>query len=280
MNPPFLLERSGPVPIYLQIEAWIRDQIAAGAWPPRFKLKAEVDLAAELAVSRGTVRKAIAELMAEGLLIQTHGRGTFVAPHVVEQPLADRFVTFSEDLISKGVPFETRLLDQIVLAARGHVATLLRVSPGVRVFYLRRVRLVENQPLILLHNYVVYERCPGIETIDFTAVRLFQALEERYGLHLVGGHRTFQAQGADREVAHLLDMAPGDPVMHVEQQTLLDDGSVIECSNLWLSGDRFRLSADISRTGGSGLGVSLAQPPVLAAGEKQSYRSDRPYPSE
>ena len=194
MNPPFPVDRSGPDPIYQQIVAWIRDQIAVGAWPPRFKLKAEVDLAAELAVSRGTVRKAIAELMAEGLLIQTHGRGTFVAPHVVEQPLADRFVTFSEDLISKGVPFETRLLDHVVLAARGHVATLLRVNPGAKVFYLRRVRLVDEEPLILLHNYVVYERCPGIETVDFAVERLFQALEERYGLRLVAGHRTFQAR--------------------------------------------------------------------------------------
>ena len=103
------LDRTGPAPIYLQIETWIREQIAAGAWPPRFKLKAEVDLATELDVSRGTVRKAISDLMAEGLLTQTHGRGTFVSPHVVEQPLADRLVTFSEDLISKGIPFETRV---------------------------------------------------------------------------------------------------------------------------------------------------------------------------
>ena len=275
MNPPFPVDRRGPDPIYHQIVAWIRDQIAAGAWPPRFKLKAEVDLAAELAVSRGTVRKAIAELMAEGLLTQTHGRGTFVAPHVVEQPLADRFVTFSEDLISKGVPFETRLLDQVVLAARGHVAALLHVQPGAKLLYLRRVRLVDDEPLILLHNYVVYERCPGIESVDFATERLFQALEERYGLRLVAGHRTFQAQGADREVAHLLGRAPGDPVMHVEQQTFLEDGTVIECSNLWLSGDRFRLSADVSRTGKGNLGVSLALRPVLAAGEKQAHQSDR-----
>ena len=120
-----------------------------------------MDLAAEPAVSRGTVRKAIAELIAEGLLIQTHGRGTFVAPHVVEQPLADRFVTFSEDLISKVFPFETRLLDQIVLTARGHVAALLQVKPGAKVLYLRRVRLVDEEPLILLHNYVVYAAAPA-----------------------------------------------------------------------------------------------------------------------
>ncbi|MBK8049871.1 MAG: GntR family transcriptional regulator [Anaerolineales bacterium] len=182
MSPYPELDRTGPAPIYLQIEAWIREQIATGAWPARFKLKAEVDLAKELDVSRGTVRKAISELMAEGLLTQTHGRGTFVTPQVVEQPLADRFVTFSEDLISKGIPFETRVLEQAGFAARGRVAALLEIPPGERGFFLRRVRLVSGEPLILLNNYVVYRRCPGVEEADFTTERLFQVLEEQYAL--------------------------------------------------------------------------------------------------
>ena len=123
------LDRTGPTPLHAQIKDWIKGQIESGAWPPRFKLKAEVDLAAELNVSRGTVRKAIADLIAEGLLTQTHGRGTFVSPHVVEQPLADRLVTFSEDLISKGIPFETKVLEQAVVQAQGRVAAMLRTAP-------------------------------------------------------------------------------------------------------------------------------------------------------
>ena len=234
MQPYPVLDRTGPAPIYLQIEAWVREQIAVGIWPARFKLKAEVDLAKDLGVSRGTVRKAITELMAEGLLIQTHGRGTFVAPHVVEQPLADRLITFSEDLISKGIAFETRVIEQAVITPKGRVAAQLELRPGAKVFYLRRVRLVDGEPLILLNNYVVYAACPGVEAIDFTSERLFQVLEERYDLKLARGRRTFQAQAADRETAHLLEMAQGDPVMNVEQLAFLEAGAVIECSDLWL----------------------------------------------
>ena len=259
-----ILDRVGPVPIYLQIESWMRVQIATNAWPARFKLKAEVDLAAELDVSRGTVRKAYADLIAEGLLTQTHGRGTFVSPHVVEQPLADRLVTFSEDLISKGIPFETRVIEQAILRAQGRVATLLRVPTGAEVFYLRRVRLVEGEPLILLNNYVEYAHCPGIETTDFAAERLFHVLEERYQLRLENGQRTFQAIAADDEVAQVLEMEAGDPVMHVEQQALLEDGTVIECSDIWLSGDRFRLVAAVSRPGRNGLGIGMTVLPDAA----------------
>ena len=74
-------------------------------------------------------------------------------------------------------------------------------------------------------------------------------LEERYQLRLENGQRTFQALAADEEVAQLLQMEAGDPVMHVEQQAYLDDGTVIECSDIWLSGDRFRLVAAVQAPG-------------------------------
>ncbi len=258
------LDRNGPVPIYLQIEEWIKHQIAGGAWPPRFKLKAEVDLAAELDVSRGTVRKAIAELIAEGLLTQTHGRGTFVTPHVVEQPLADRLVTFSEDLISKGIPFVTRVIEQRIIEVKGRIAAQLRIAPGAAAFYLRRVRLVEGEPLIVLNNYVVYAYCQDVEQVDFTSERLFQALEDRYDLRLARGRRTFQAQAADQETADLLEMAAGDPVMYVEQLAFLEDGAVVECSDIWLRGDCFRVAAAVSRTGQGNLGFSMLVSPAVA----------------
>lgn len=263
MNYP-LLDRTGPTPIHTQIRAWMVEQIESGAWPPRFKLKAEVDLAHDLDVSRGTVRKAIGDLIAEGLLTQIHGRGTFVAPHVVEQPLADRLVTFSEDLISKGIPFETQVLNQAVIAARGKIAGRLNLIPGERAFYLKRVRLVGGERVIVLHNYVVYAMCPGIERANFTADRLFQVLEETYQLRLLRGERTFQAQAAGAEVAELLHMAEGEPVMHVEQLTYLENGAVIECSELWLRGDCFRLVAAVNRIGKRNLGIAMSVVPEFA----------------
>lgn len=252
------LDRTGPAPIHGQIKRWMEEQIRTGVWPARFKLKAEVDLAHDLDVSRGTVRKALSDLVAEGLLTQTHGRGTFVTPHVVEQPLADRLVTFSEDLISKGIAYETQVYEQAVTTAKGRVATLLNIAPGERVFYLKRVRQVEGEPVVFLNNYVVYAQCEGIERTDFRTERLFQVLEDGYQCKLLRGQRTFQALAASDEVAALLNMSEGDPVMHVEQLTFLEDGSVIECSDLWLRGDCFRLVAAVSRTGKGNLDMAVA----------------------
>lgn len=252
------LDRTGPEPIYLQLEEWMRHQIASGAWPGRFKLPAEVDLASELGISRGTVRRALEDLATEGLLTRTHGLGTFVSPRVVEQPLADRLVTFSEALIFQGIPFETRVIDKAVIPAKGHVAAMLGLPTNTRTFFLRRVRLVAGDPLILLDNYVVYDRCPGVERLDFTRLRLFEVLEERYGLRLENGRRNFQAQAADRETALRLNMKPGEPVMYIEQLAYLDDGTPIEFSDIWLSGDRFRLTAAVKRTDIPRVGLSMS----------------------
>ena len=257
-QPDFQLDFDGPVPIYEQIQAWIQEQIVSGAWPKRYKLPSEADLAVELAVSRGTVRKAIADLAARGLLVRTHGRGTFVAPDALEQPLADHMVTFSEDLITRGIPFQTSVVEQGVYPARHRVAERLGIKPGQHVFLLKRVRLVGGSPLIRLHNYVVHDVCPGIEAFDFTHVRLFEVLEEQYGLLIDHGRRTFQAQVADENSAAFLALREGDPVMHIEQQTFLRNDRLIEFSDLWLCGDQFRLSALVRRHSHSQAAAGLA----------------------
>lgn len=241
------LSHLGPVPVYQQIRDWMHSQITSNAWPEHYKLLAETDLAEALGVSRGTVRKAIEQLTTEGLLVQIHGRGTFVSPNHLEQPLADRLVTFSEDLIANNVPFETFVLEQAVVRPSQRLASLLGVKPDTEILSLKRVRVVRGTPMILLKNYLVLEHCQQLRSIDFTRVRLFQALEEHCGLELDWARRTFEAQTADADVAALLKIAPCDPVMYMEQVLYLRGGSPIEVSDLWFRGSYFRLSAIVKR---------------------------------
>ena len=273
--PQFQPDHSGPIPIYEQIKSWIQDQILSGAWPEQYKLLSEAGLATNLDVSRGTVRKAIAELTEEGLLVRSHGRGTFVAPGALEQPLADRLVTFSEDLISRGIAFETGVLEQGIVPASGRLARRLNTKSGSDLFFLKRLRFINHAPYIVLHNYVLYDACPGIERLDFKHVRLFEVLEEDYGLQIDYGRRTFQAMAAESETADRLFLAEGDPVMHIEQQTFLNNDQLVEFSDLWLRGDQFRLTAEVPRRGmrDSGLAVALVEhlpPDVQPAARNRS----------
>ncbi len=244
------VERNRPVPIYQQIKEWIQTQILDRNWPEHYKLPAEVDLARSLGVSRGTVRKAVAELTTEGLLVSVHGRGTFVGSPTLEQALTSRLVTSSEDLTRRGIPYTTRVLEQTVTQPGSRVTSLLSIPDQSRVFFIRRVRLVEQSPIALLHNYVVYDRCVGIEAIDFTRHQLFQVLEEKFGLPVTWGQRTFEAQVPHEELKAPLPLPEGTPVMYMEQITYLDDDVPIELSDVWWRGDQFRLSATVGRNPG------------------------------
>ncbi|HSS97870.1 MAG TPA: GntR family transcriptional regulator [Terriglobales bacterium] len=255
------LDRVGPTPIYQQIKDWMQAQIASGNWPEHFQLKSEIDLATELNVNRGTLRNAIKALMDEGLLVRIHGKGTFVAANVLEQPLAESLTTFSESLINQNIPFETRVLEQMVISPDLHVVSLLSIDPETPAFFLKRIRLVKNVPAIFVKNYVVYPHCVGIETCDFVNRRLFEVLETDFKLTLAWGRRYFEARIAGEEVASSLALQVGDPVMYAKQIVYLEDNSPIEMSDIWIPGNHFRLSAVVKR--GKSLSVMSGLPEYM-----------------
>lgn len=261
------IDRTGPVLIYQQVVEWILQQIQSGIWPEHFQLPSELDLAAQLGVSRGTVRKAVAELINRGLLVVIHGRGTFVSSRTLEQPLADRLIAFSEDLIDKGIPYSTTVIEQKLIVPDRTVTSLMLLEESEPVLHLKRVRTIHDTPIVVLDNYVSTRHCPGIEQTDFHTERLFQTLEERYGLELGWGWRTFQAKAAPASIASLLGDTQGDPVMYMEQLVYLRSGEPIEYSRIWLRGESFRLSAVVKRDQASDLPSSLK---LVADGQDQT----------
>jgi len=241
------LDRLSPIPIYQQIVQWMRTQIAEGVWPEHFQLRSEIELAQELGVNRGTLRNAIETLVEEGLLLRIHGKGTFVAAKVLEQPLAESLMTFSESLIHQNIPFETEVLDQRVIVPDALIASMLSLDAGATVFALIRVRRVNDKPIIYLKNYVNSRYCPGIEMVNFVENRLFDVLEKHYDLHIAWGRRYFEARIADKEIAALLEIKPGDPVMYAQQIVSLNDGAPLEMSDIWINAQHFRVSAIVKR---------------------------------
>jgi GntR family transcriptional regulator len=248
INPAAILDRDRPERLSEQIRRWMLGEIEAGRWPVHFKLPAEEELARRLGVNRGTLRKAIAALTAERRLAQIHGKGTFViSPDQVEGPLADQLIAFSEELILQKIPFTTEVLEQRVLPSQARVTAFLGLPAEAEVFHLKRRRFVDGTPIILTDNYVRRDLCPGIEREEFTEQRLFACLERRHSLRLSWSRRVFEARAATPEQAELLALPAGAPLMYIEQIVYLEDGRPVECSDVWLRGDRFRLSATMSR---------------------------------
>jgi GntR family transcriptional regulator len=243
-----LLSRSSPEPLHDQISSLLRQRIVSGRWPSHMRLPSEPEMATMLGVARGTIRRATRTLLAEGLLVQHQGRGTFVASQMLEQSFAQEIVSTSEALDRDGVRYDTRVVRRSVEVAPQAVAAHLHLRDAeAQVAAIRRVRSVEGVPVFILDNYVVASLCPGLESADLSSRALFAVLEQDYDLRVSGVQRTFQAQAASAEIAALLGLAIGDPVLYLEQISYEQDGEPIEYSDVWIRGDKLRVSSWLAR---------------------------------
>lgn len=241
------LDRCVPESLHAQISDSIRATIASGEWPRNYRLKAEPDFAKELGVSRGTLRRALATLIEEGLLKQVPGRGTFVTETLIEQAGVQRLSTLSEDFASQGVTLNTSVIEVSLITPPPSIARLMGLSNGQKVMRLVRVRSTVAKPIALLHNYVRTDLAPGIEECDFTQSSLFGVLENDYKLKIATARRTFSAQAANQQVATALALMPGSPVQFLEQLTFLADARAIEYSDVWIDSGALRVVTLLAR---------------------------------
>jgi DNA-binding GntR family transcriptional regulator len=241
------LDRRAPESLHAQISDAMRLTIAYGGWPKHHRLKAEPELAKELGVSRGTLRRAIGTLVEEGLLKQVPGRGTFVTETLIEPAVAQRLSTLSEDFASQGISLDTSVLEVSRVMPPAGIGRLMRLPAGQEVMRLVRVRTSEGKPIALMHNYVRTDLAPGIEKVDFGQTSLFGVLENDYQLRIDNARRTFSAQAASPAVSKALNLAVGAPVQYLEQLTFLADARAVEYSDVWIDSTALRVVTFLSR---------------------------------
>ncbi|MFI9638772.1 GntR family transcriptional regulator [Micromonospora sp. NPDC051925] len=241
------LDRDAPAPLHAQVSEQIRAKILSAQWPPHYRLRSEPELAADLGISRGTLRRALSTLIRDGLLVQVRGRGTFVTSTAIEPSIAQKLTTLSEDFARQGVSVTTQVVSHEVMAAPSPVAALLDLHPGQLVLRLERLRSSTVGPVAWLVNYVRIDLAPGLDRADLADRSLFGLLENDYGLKISTGRRTFTATAATGRIAAALGVAESFPLLYLEQITYLADGRPIEYSDVWIHSDRMRVTSLLSR---------------------------------
>lgn len=242
-----VINKNEPKPLYSQIADWIREKIYANEWEKNYQLPAEDDLGKQLDVSRGTIRKAISSLIKEGILIQIQGKGTFVAASKVSHPFGQELISFAESMEREGLDYVTKVLEKRVIQPKASVKNKFSLKDNQKVLYLKRVRLIENEPVIVLENYINIDLCQGIEHIDFEHMTLFTAIEKLSGQKIQFGTRQFEARGLEEEQAMLLSLPIGTPVLYLDQITYFAESIPVEVSQVWLRSDKYSISSYVKR---------------------------------
>jgi GntR family transcriptional regulator len=210
-------DRDIPLPLYYQLEKIIKDSINSGDLQPGDSLPTEVELMEMYSISRATVRHAIQNLENEGFLRKERSKGTFVQYPPVARQFLGNLKCFSEEMQRKGIPHSSKELDKKIIKADTEIASKLQVAPGAEVFYLKRLRKVENTPVLIVESYLPYEICPGIEEEDFNTSSLYDVLENKYNLIFQSGNRLIEPKIVDSdEVRKLLEIQPGTCLSAIE----------------------------------------------------------------
>ena len=209
------------------------------------RLPPERELAERLGVARETLRRALRDLQADGVLQRRQGAGTFVAGQSWVKPLLLR--SFTEDMRERGLVASSMLLSIRTLRADAKVATKLKAVPGSLVFELRRLRLANGEPMALEQAYLSVERLPGFDPACLATQSLYEMLARDHGIQVRNAAQEIQATVVTEDEARLLDVAPFSPALLVERQVFSTDSEPVEFGKSLYRADRYRFEVNVGR---------------------------------
>jgi GntR family transcriptional regulator len=225
-----------------QIARALADEITAQAYPPGTKLDSEAVLGKRFGVSRVTMRQALAELSSRALVHPRAGRGWFVgAPDVdagtVYEP-PGKLLSFTDMAISRGLVPDSVVLSVEVVAAGLSDAAELSVAPGAPLFSLRRIRRLDGLAVAVDHSLIPASLIPDVEGEDFSRGSLFEALRRR-GIQPMHANYELRAIAADGDMAELLGVEAGFPMLATHQVMFDSTGRRVELGRIVYRGDRY-----------------------------------------
>lgn len=245
------IDRSGDTPPYRQIAARLREAIRRGEMAPGDRLPSETQLTEHFAVARMTVRQAIGELRAEGLVVAEHGRGVFVrARPPLRRLAADRFARRHRQagkaaFLAEAEGLGTPGVDQVEVSEglpSAQVKERLGLSEREHVVIRSRRYLLEGEPVETAISYIPASLARGtkIVELDTGPGGIYARLEESGHVldHFVEEVSVRMPTPEDRR---RLQLGPGIPVMVVVRTAYDVDGRPVEVCDTTKSGPSYVL---------------------------------------
>jgi Transcriptional regulators len=249
---------TSPVPLHYQIRQQISLAIADGRLVPGDLLPPEEDLAAQGSVSRTTIRQALAALVHEGLIERKRGKGSWVVEPRIDQQLIE-LTGFVEDMLSRGLEPEARVISMEVVSADIIVAEELGISEGSRVVRIERVRLADRRPILFDVSHLPLEIGQRVINEDLRKRPIFEILEGDLGVALNEADYHIRAVDAQEPIATHLGVGRGTPLLMIERTTYSRDGTPVDFENLYYRADRMTFSLRLKRGGTRGESASTGR---------------------
>ncbi len=234
--PPLVLDRSNPAPLYSRVAQHITDAIQRGDLVAGDRLDGEIGLAESLGISRATMRRAIEELAARGILARKHGVGTQVLSPLNLRSTGVR--SLFDELVTAGRSPRSEILAFAVIGADDDVASALEVAPGTSVTHIERIRYADGVPFAMMRNWIP----ASLAQLDRGRIETGGLYEELRtgGIRMRVARQSIGAAVASPATARLLHVDAGAALLNIHTVTFADLGHPVELGSHDYRADLYR----------------------------------------
>jgi len=238
------VDKKSPTPAYLQLKEQLSRAITHGRITAGEALPSERELAESLGLARMTVRRTFELLVADNLVEQRQGSGTYVLPRRLEQ-VVDRVLGFTDEAKALGFRAGSTLLEAGPMPTETEVAKALRLEPGSEILRITRLRTADGFPLAIQISHLV-EPYTGLSLERLLALgSLYKALEADYGIYPHHARQVVSARLPSRGERLRLEMRPNVPVLALTRITFDEQGRAFEFVRSAYRGDKYQLALDL-----------------------------------
>jgi GntR family transcriptional regulator len=239
----FAVDRASPIPLWFQVSQHLERAIESGALPPGTLFDNEIQLAERLGVSRPTMRRAMEQLVGQGLIVRRRGIGTRVIQPKVRRPL--ELTSLYDDLAGSGQEPTTTVLSFETREADADVAGKLALAEGDPVVQIERLRAARGIPIARMTNVLP----AGVVRFEAEALQesgLYELLG-RSGVHLHSATQTVGARTATATEAKLLGEPRGAALLTMQRVTLDENGTTVEYATHLYAASRYSFEINLVR---------------------------------
>jgi GntR family transcriptional regulator len=236
----FRLPVESALPLYRQIQQNIIELIDNDLIDSGDALPSERQLSEVYGVNRMTVRQAVDRLVEAGLVQRRQGAGTFVTDSRPVQNFTPTVVGFSQRMSMAGMNPSSRLLHRDVITSEPIIAHRLNTAADSPLIMLKRLRLVNDEPLMIETSYLDAAMFADLMQIDLESESLYRILEQNYGTCIVEAEHTMEPTLPTAFEAHHLGIECSMPTLLIRVLAYSADRVPVEVSKGVVRGDRCR----------------------------------------
>lgn len=233
----------GASPLYYQVKQIIKEKIEDGEYKVGDTLLSEAKFEEIYNISRTTIRQAINELVNEGYLKRSRGKGTVVTFEKVNENL-NKIISLSDEMKMIGISFDTRYCKIELEKSNKVISENLMVNDGEDIYKLVRLRYVKNSPFVYTVTYLNKIQNLSLNSDEYKD-SLYRVLSEKYNIKISKGRETFESIAANENIGKCLDINIGTPVFKRTRIAYNQYNEIIEYTLCYYRSDKFKYTVEL-----------------------------------